>query len=86
MADLVDQGTWGTWGYLRLRNACFPISMEMLQYVDHSCSPAGSIENVLKDLLPNLTLWNPDPACLAWHGHPRWAGPVVSGSTHGAQP
>ena len=53
MADLVD---WGTWGYLGLSNACFPISMEMLQYVGHSCRPAASMENVLKDLLLLLLL------------------------------
>ena len=52
----MDQGTWGTWGYLGLRNACFPISVEMLQYVGHSCRPAASMENVLKDLLLLLLL------------------------------
>lgn len=54
-----------------------------MQHFNHSCSPATSVENVLKDLLRSFKPWNPDPAGPTWRG-PR--GRLVSSPTHGAGP
>ena len=57
VTDLVDPGTWGTWGYLGLRNACFPISMEMLQYVGCGVAMGNALPEV-KELADEITLTN----------------------------